>query len=68
MDIRQDIQKFLDRSGWKPAHLAREAGIHPILISRILRGKRKGLNSKTLQKLWPFLYGDTARNSETPDP
>jgi len=58
MNIQQDIKKFLEEAGWSQAQLARAANIHPILISRVVRGERQGFHSSTLKKLWPYLYGD----------
>lgn len=58
MNIQTDIINFLESSGWSQAKLAKKADIHPIIISRIVRGERKGLHSSTLEKLWPFLYAN----------
>lgn len=55
MDAQTDIKSFLDRSGWTQERLAKEAGIHPVTISRIMTGER-GAGGKTLKRLWPFIY------------
>ena len=28
------------------------------VIYRLIRGERRGANSRTIERLWPFLYGD----------
>lgn len=68
MNLKQDIETCLKANNWSPSRLAQEANIHPSLITRLLNhgvpGKsatRKGLNSSTLTKLFPFLYGDKAK-------
>lgn len=58
MDIPTDIREFLTVSGWTAKRLAVEAGVEPSTITRLVRGERQGVNSRTLDKLWPFLYGD----------
>jgi hypothetical protein len=58
MDIRKDLLNFLNLSGWNPNRLAKEARVSKDVIYRLVRGERKGMNSRTLEKLWPFLYGD----------
>ncbi|WP_424450063.1 helix-turn-helix domain-containing protein [Pseudodesulfovibrio tunisiensis] len=56
MQIKQLIQKTLAERGWTATKLAREAGVAPPVITRILSGERKGLHSTTIEKLWPFLF------------
>jgi len=58
MNIKQDIVSFLATSGWTATRLAREAGVAPPQLTRLLSGERDGLHSKTVERLWPFLYGD----------
>lgn len=55
--LREDIRKTLDVTGWPAAKLAKESGVPPACITRLLRGTRGGVHSTTLEKLWPFLYG-----------
>jgi len=59
MNIESDIRAALERTGWNASRLAREAGVKPPIVTRILAGTRKGLHSDTLAKLWPFLHPDT---------
>jgi len=58
MNIQADIKQLLEESGWPASRLASEAGIPAPVITRFLRGDRKGMHTRTLEKLWPFLYGD----------
>jgi len=58
MDIPADIREFLKATGWTAKRLAVEAGMEPSTITRLVRGERKGMHSSTLEKLWPFLYGE----------
>ncbi len=58
MNIKNEIQSFLDRSGWKASQLARAAGIRPQMVTRILNGERHGMTLRTYEKLRPFLHGD----------
>lgn len=69
MDIKQDILAFLEATGWNASQLAHAAKISQPVISRLLTdgaSRRHGCHSSTLQKLFPFLYGD--RRPTTPDP
>ena len=65
MDIRKDLLNFLNFSGWNPNRLAMEARVSKDVIYRLVRGERNGVNSRTLEKLWPFLYGDQATSKQT---
>lgn len=58
MNIKQEIQNALERLGWTATKLANEAGVAPPVLTRFLSGDRDGIHSKTLEKLWPFIYGD----------
>jgi len=58
MNIKADIESYLKRSGWSVLRLAHEACVNKDSIYRLLKGNRKGVNSSTLEKLWPYLYGD----------
>ncbi|WP_319764467.1 helix-turn-helix transcriptional regulator [Maridesulfovibrio sp.] len=65
MNIKEDLKKFLEDTGWTAAKLANEANISAPVITRFLSGARKGLHSSTLEKLWPYLYGDKRPKPET---
>lgn len=58
MNITDEFARFFRETGWSPYRLAKEAGIKVEIITRVQKGTRKGLHSSTLEKLWPFLYGD----------
>jgi DNA-binding Xre family transcriptional regulator len=58
MDIQNDIKKYLENRRCSASYLAKQAGVAPPIITRILSGERKGVHSKTLERLWPFLYED----------
>lgn len=60
MDIKLDIETCLERLGWTSYRLAKESKVNLSVIRRVLRGQRTGLNSATLSRLWPFLYGTAA--------
>jgi len=59
MNIAEEIQNFLEETGWSASRLAREAGLGGVQsLTRLLAGTRKSIHTKTLEKLWPFLYGE----------
>lgn len=58
MNIKEDIKKFLDETGWTASRLAQESGVSIPVITRLLSGERKGLHSDTVAKVWPFLHGN----------
>lgn len=59
MKLKEDIAIALERNGWKATRLAREAGVAPPVVTRIMSGKRVGVRLETLKKLWPFIYPGT---------
>ena len=58
MNIREDIINLLNESGWSQTALALESGVPQSTLSKILTGVSKGVHSSTLEKLWPYLYGE----------
>lgn len=56
MDLREEIQAYLDRTGTKAAHLAKEAGVSPSLISRILAGKQLDMAGRNLKKIETIVF------------
>jgi DNA transposition AAA+ family ATPase len=58
MEIKADIKTLLDESGLNLSSLARMACVNQSILSRFINGDQAGLNSKTLEKLWPFVYGE----------
>lgn len=51
MELKDEIQAYLDRTDSKAAHLAKEANVSPSLISRILAGKQIDLAGRNLKKI-----------------
>jgi DNA-binding Xre family transcriptional regulator len=58
MNIKHEIQSFLDRTGWTLSKFAREAKIPVPVLHRLKTGEREGMTLRTYEKLRPFLYGD----------
>lgn len=52
-DHRQFLRHVLARTGWKPTHLARKAGLDPSTLNRFLQGGREGhsLRASSLAKI-----------------
>ena len=60
MSIQQDINTFLERTGWSAYRLAKASGVNLNIIRRIQRGIRAGMNTRTLDRLPPFFYTSPA--------
>lgn len=58
MNIRTDLISFLEQTGWTATELAKAASVPPPVITRLIKGTRSGLHTKTFEKIYPFLYGD----------
>lgn len=58
MNIKADIETLLAETGWNVAELVRKTGANKDSIYMLLRGDRKDISTKTLSRLWPYLYGD----------
>lgn len=58
MNIRTDLIAFLHKTGWTATELARAAHIAPPVVTRLIKGTRRGIHTKTFEKLYPFLYGE----------
>lgn len=58
MNIAQDLRDFLQVTGWNPLRLAEKSGANKDSLYRLINGERAGINSKTFEKIQPFLYGD----------
>lgn len=52
---KEAVQAILSVRGWSQNRLAQESGASQSLISRVLDGKQKGLNGRSIKKLRPFL-------------
>lgn len=65
--FRNDVRGFLESSGWSKNKLSSLAGVDWKVINRFTEeGSSVGLNSETIEKLWPFIYGDKRPNPEQP--
>ena len=58
MNIREEIQSFLERTRWTVSRFAREADVPISVLHRLKTGERQGMTLRTYEKLRPFLYGD----------
>lgn len=58
MDIARSIKKFLKVSGWNVYQLAQRTGVPASSLYRLINGQRKSIRTDTLEKLWPYLFGD----------
>lgn len=67
MNIKAELEKVLERTGWSPSRLAREADITPSMVSKLLLGQRQGMHMKTFLKLQPFFLGELPREQEAAD-
>lgn len=54
---REDLNKFLDETGWSACRLAREAGLATQTITRVSRGPRKRLGVSAALAVAPFMFG-----------
>lgn len=59
MNIKHEIQSFLDRTGWTVSKLARESKVPVPVLHRLKTGEREGMTLRTYEKLRPFLYGNS---------
>ncbi|MDL2268245.1 hypothetical protein LJC46_09750, partial [Desulfovibrio sp. OttesenSCG-928-G15] len=66
MNIKSDIDRFLEASGWSPYRLAKESGVNLNIIRRVQLGQRDGVHSSTLARLAPFIYGDKFPTTQEP--
>lgn len=54
MKVKDEVITFLKKKNITQSDLAKMAGINPSIINKLVAGKR-GINSATLEKLWPIL-------------
>lgn len=69
-EIRQRILAVAALPGWSINRLACESGVEQGSLSRFSRGRdiQKSLSYTTLERLWPFLYGDRRPSPLPPAP
>ncbi|MBI9113294.1 hypothetical protein [Maridesulfovibrio ferrireducens] len=58
MNLKEDLTHMLAESDWTASRLSIESGVPAPVLTRFLRGTRKGLHSSTVEKIWPFVYGE----------
>lgn len=63
MNLKTDIESFLEHSGWSAYRLSKASGVNLNVIRRVQRGIRAGVHSSTLEKLAPYLYPQNSMNS-----
>lgn len=57
--FRQDVRDVVDSPGMSINRLATDAGVEWAVVKRFLSAKqRTGINASTLERLWPFIYGE----------
>lgn len=57
MNIRRDLKNYLATTGLSINKLALLSGVSQPVLWRLANNHQKGVNSTTLDKLWPILYG-----------
>lgn len=56
MNLKRDLKAYLRRENITQVQLAERTGIPVSSINRIIKGRRSGLSTKNLQRLWHLLY------------
>jgi hypothetical protein len=64
--VRAEIESVVAIPGWSVSRLAREAGIEPRSLTRFMSDDGAGMSTKTLEPLWPYLYGDKRPKPQPP--
>ena len=68
MNLKEDIQNYLDRTGTTAKNLAALAGIKRWeYIQRVLTGERKGLGPKYLPAVGSIIYQRKNYGRKTPE-
>lgn len=75
MNTRQDLNALVRLAlaalvaleGWSPTRLSKESGVRVNIITRFIKGERQEMRSGTLDRLWPFLFGDRRPTGATWD-
>lgn len=55
MTLQQRIQDALTYYNCRASHLATASGVSQAIVHRLASGKQDGVNSRTLEKLGPYL-------------
>lgn len=56
-NLKEDIENYLERTKSKRIALAREAGVNPSIITRILRGTQKDVTANNYLKIKGIVGG-----------
>ena len=56
--LRNDIRKFLEGRGISLHRLAQESGVDSSALWRFVNIDKTNLNTDSLFRLWPILYGE----------
>lgn len=60
--FREDLRDATLTPGSNRHAIAKKAGVDWASIERFLTNERKALSGKTIEKLWPFVYGEQKSN------
>lgn len=55
MTLQQRLKRALEYYGCRPSHLAQASGASQAVVHRLVTGEQTSANSKTLDKLEPFM-------------
>jgi transcriptional regulator with XRE-family HTH domain len=56
--VREDLRGLLAEAGWSQSRLSKESGVSQGCISRFLSDEEAGMNYRSFQRLWPYIYGE----------
>jgi lambda repressor-like predicted transcriptional regulator len=56
--VKADIQAVVSMPGMSINRLSQDAGVEWKVLKRFLSGDGAGISASTLEKLWPYVYGD----------
>lgn len=57
MNLRAALEKYLKEMNMTQAEFASKSGVPQSVLSKFLSGKQPSLNSTTIEKIWPYIYG-----------
>ncbi len=55
MNLQERVLRALDYYECRPTHIAQASGVSQAIVHRLVKGLQDGVNSRTLEKLEPFL-------------
>lgn len=62
--LRKDATAWVDSPGRSRLQLARLADVDWKSLDRFLSDGKKGLSGKTIEKLWPHIYGKDLNDAQ----